>query len=169
MSNVVLPELEVMQKIADAVDGLTMAQKARVAAWLSVYVTDEDAVEPAVVVEEPHDVEAPELEEESPKTFDTFAELLEAVAPKTAMQKVTVAAYWMQTTQNKQVWKASEANKLLKSADVKVSSISIVLTNGVKSKEPLAMVVSRSGDSSRSRKTFALTDAGIAYVEDRIA
>lgn len=174
MPNVVLPELEVMQIIADAIDELTPAQKVRVAAWLSAYATNEDVSvqdEPDMQDDQPVDPawEEPVEEEYVPQTFDTFAELFEAVAPKTAMQKVAVAAYWLQNMQDKQVWKASEANKLLKSIDVKISSISIVLTNGIKSKEPLAAMVARNGDSMRSRKTFTLTDAGIAFVENRIA
>ena len=169
MPNVVLPELEVMQTIADAIEGLTPAQRARVAAWLSVYATDEDVSLQDAQDTQDEILEQGLVEEDAPKRYDTFQELFEAVAPKTAMQKVTVAAYWMQTKMDKQVWKASEANKLLKGIDVKISSISIVLTNGVKSKEPLAVMVARNGESTRSRKTFALSDAGIAYVEGRIA
>ena len=78
-----------------------------------------------------------------------------------------MAGYWLQTQDGAESWKASEVNKLLKSIDVKVSSISIVLTNAVKAKMPLVEQLARLGDSERSRKTFRLTSAGTSYVEDR--
>ena len=108
-------------------------------------------------------------QDEAPqKELATFAELYEAVGPAKGAQKATVAGYWLESRQGQQSWKASEVNKLLKSIDVRVSSMSIVLTNAVKAASPLVVELSRLGDSERSRKTFRLSELGTAYVEDAI-
>ena len=101
--------------------------------------------------------------------YTTFAELYEAVAPKKGAQKAAVAGWWLEMKQGQQSWKASEVNKLLKSIDVHVSSMSIVLTNAVKARNPLMVELARLGDGERSRKTFCLSEAGFAYVEGALA
>lgn len=181
MSNTILPELVVMQKIAEAVAGLTPTEKKRVAAWLHEYATDENeqvgfAPTGNFDIEDDQesyeDTESPE--EELPvitgiDAYYNFVDLLNDVAPKTGAQKAVVAGYWLEKKNGQQSWKASEVNKLLKSVDVKVSSISIVLSNAVKSSKAMITELERLGDSERSRKTFRLNDTGIAYVEDRMA
>ncbi len=166
MTNVVLTELSAMQAIAEIVSDLTPAERRHVAAWFSAYAAEEtEPVADASVV-------APAEVQDTPAAagidgIRTFAELLDAVAPKTGAQKAAVAGWWLEHREQHESWKASEVNKLLKSADVKVSSISIVLTNAVKATNPLMEELARLGDGERSRKTFRLTAAGIAYVQDR--
>lgn len=186
MSLPVLPELAAMQQIADIVSNLTVPQKRRVAAWFSEYASQESTAQQSAdtvdgsqydamdannaATQEPYGAyEAyDEVYEDLPKTYDSFAEILEAVAPKTGAQKAVTAGYWLETRQSHESWKASEVNKLLKQANVKVSSISIVLTNAVKAADPLVEQLARLGDGERSRKTFRLTEAGIAFVEQRL-
>lgn len=167
MPQAILAELNAMQQIADVVEALTPAERRRVAAWFAEYATQADL--PA----RPTDVEldaadATTDDDAVPQTFDTFGALYEAVAPKTGAQKAAVAGYWMEL-RGQESWKASEVNKLLKQIDVKVSSISIVLTNAVKAADPMIEQLARLGDGERSRKTFRLTDKGTAFVEDRLA
>lgn len=181
MSNTILPELVVMQKIAEAVAGLSPAEKKRVAAWLHEYASDEnEQVGYALAADTAADDDwysdevtvAPEDEQPTVAGIDayySFADLFSDVAPKTGAQKAVVAGYWLEKKEGQSFWKASEVNKLLKSIDVKVSSISIVLSNAVKSSKTMITELERLGDSERSRKTFRLNDDGIAYVEDRIA
>jgi hypothetical protein len=174
MTASLIQEMAAMQAMADAIANLTPAQRRRVAAWLTAYAADEEVaadadatVEPSEALEDTApEAEAPSQPVSHPVTFD---ELIAAVAPKTGAQKAAVAGYWLQATEGRQSWKASEVNKLLKSADVKVSSISIVLTNAVQAKNPLVEELGRLGEGERSRKTFTLTAEGIAYVEDRLA
>lgn len=148
-----------MQEIASIVEGLSQNERMRVAAWFVEYASQD--IDP-----QPIEDEAPE--EPTPAVFSTFAELYEAVSPKTGAQKVAVAGYWLQTQGSQTSWKASEVNKLLKQINVKISSVSIVLTNAVKAKEPLIEQLARLGNGERSRKTFCLSHAGIAYVEVRL-
>lgn len=174
MGQFVLPELNAMQQIATIVSELTPAERKRVAAWLSEYAAQEDEPvaapaedEPDAAPEEPAE-DAEQTETPAGQQPATFAELYEAVAPKKGAQKAVAAAYWLEVRQGQQSWKASEVNKLLKSIDVKVSSVSIVLTNAVKAKDPLVIELARLGDSERSRKTFRLSESGLAYVESQL-
>lgn len=180
MCNTILPELVVMQKIADAVAGLTPAEKKRVAAWLHEYASDESwktSAAPAANFDaddvwesfEPSESAAEEPTAAGIDAYLDFGDLFNDVAPKTGAQKAVVAGYWLEKKNGQESWKASEVNKLLKSIDVKVSSISIVLSNAVKSSKTMITELERLGDSERSRKTFCLNEDGIAYVEDRLA
>ncbi len=104
-------------------------------------------------------------DESAQQDVSTFAELYALVEPKKGAQKAAVAGYWLETHEGQRSWKASEVNKLLKSIDVKVSSMSIVLTNAVKAKAPIVLELERLGESARSRKTFCLSEQGLAYVQ----
>lgn len=175
MPQFALPELAAMQQIANIVSDLTPAERKRVAAWL-VELASQDELPQECAAEAAEDAEQAEdaqgdvpAEELESKEFETFAELYEAVAPRKGAQKAAVAGWWLETKQGQQSWKASEVNKLLKSIDVKISSMSIVLTNAVKAKDPLMVELERLGNSERSRKTFCLSDAGFAYVESALA
>lgn len=165
-------EFNAMQQIASITSNLTSQERMRVAAWFLEYAAQNDDAAFVdtrdVVASAPATEIAPEPEDTAAQPApSTFAELYASVGPKTGAQKAAVAGYWLQTHNGAESWKASEVNKLLKSIDVKVSSISIVLTNAVKAKKPLVEQLARLGDSERSRKTFRLTVAGTSYVEDR--
>ena len=167
MSQFVLPELTAMQQIADIIANLSTAERQRVASWLVEYASQEA---PAAAEDTDDDdaidgMSANASVESSEVHFATFGDLYSTIAPKKGAQKAAVAGYWLETAQGQRSWKASEVNKLLKSIDVKVSSISIVLTNAVKVDSPLIMELERLGDGERSRKTFCLSERGLAYVE----
>ena len=171
MSNI-LPEFVAMQAIADAVADLSESEKRRVAAWLVDY-TAQEATSQTDANDTTSHADAlthQPIEDGSigPEPISSFPELYEAVAPKTGAQKAVVAGYWIEKYEGRHAWKASEINKLLKSIDIKVSSISIVLTNAVKAAEPMVTELGRLGEGQRSRKTFRLNETGIAFVEDRL-
>lgn len=190
MSHIVLPELNAMQAIANAVEGLSLPERKRVAAWLSDFALQDVQIASQIKdSDNPVDSSSTEVEgangedktqsvevsisvgqddgadQEQLATFATFADLYEVAAPKKGAQKAAVAGYWLETVQGQQSWKASEVNKLLKEIDVKVSSMSIVLTNAVKARNPLITELERLGSGERSHKTFCLSDWGHSYVQ----
>ena len=174
-------ELNVMSEVAEILRGLSKGEQRRILEWLSDYfdvyddycddivevLTELDDVasadEVTFVVEDNGDGEV--MAEPAP---NTFASLYEEVAPKTAIQKIVTAAYWIETQENKESWKSFEVNKLLKSLGVKVSSVSGTLAIEGKKDTPLVSVLDKSGDSMQARKTFRLSDAGFDYVEGRL-
>ena len=173
MTQLDLPELSAMQQIANIVADLTPAERRRVGAWLVEFAKEDVPLatkEPAATISDSDPaLTEPDTDVAQDKAYTTFAELYEAVAPRKGAQKAAVAGYWLETTNGQESWKASEVNKLLKSIDVKVSSMSIVLTNAVKATNALVIELERLGDTERSRKTFRLSEHGLAYVRSQLA
>ena len=174
-----LSELTVMNDVAKILATLTNDEQRRVIVWLTDYfgILDDDidgydfdfSVDADNGDLEVSDAE-PEVEEDQPaQAPDTFASFYELVAPKTAIQKIVTAAYWLESKDAKEFWKSFEVNKLLKSVDVKVTSVSGTLGLEEKKDAPLVDVLQKSGDSMQARKTFRLSDEGRSFIEGRIA
>lgn len=99
----------------------------------------------------------------------TFEGVYNKVEPKTAIQKIVTAAWWLERQEGKESWKSFEVNKLLKSLDVKISSVSGTLAIENKKDDSMIVVLEKSGDSMQARKTFRLSDSGYAFVDGRLA
>lgn len=170
-------ELMVMNSIADTMMPLSKDEQRRVLNWLEDYfgIYDEEMlpVDSDVVVIEPTTEYVDEVEEEAepapvePEVL-TLPAFFEQVAPKTAIQKIVTAAYWLDTEEGKATWKSFEVNKLLKSLGIKVSSVSGTLAIESKKDDPMIVVLDKSSDSMQGRKTFRLSEAGFAFVENRL-
>ncbi|MBR3225732.1 MAG: hypothetical protein IKF78_10490 [Atopobiaceae bacterium] len=193
MPHIELPELNAMQTVADAMEGLSPQERKRVVAWIADYTLQDESVAPftedsntkidnadakieessaecinAEVSADFSDSQTDVTEQEQQTAYDTFADFYEAAAPRKGAQKAAVAGYWLETTQGLESWKAFEVNKLLKQIGVKVSSMSIVLSNAVKTSNPLIVELERQSTGERSRKTFRLSDWGRSYVQNCI-
>ena len=169
-----LNELKVLNDVADILRGLNKGEQRRTLEWLLDYfdVYDEALIEDAFIIpDEEDDVEFGGMDEEVEETpVDAdFETLYNAVAPKTAIQKIVTAAWWLENKDGKDSWKSFEVNKLLKSIGVKVSSVSGTLAIEGKKDDPKIVVLDKSGDSMQARKTFRLSDSGIKFIEDRMA
>lgn len=171
-----LNELKVLNEVADILRDLNKGEQRRTLEWLLDYfdVYDEGLLENAYVLTEEDDVvdfsdEDYEPEAEEAPVDSDFETLFAKVAPKTAIQKIVTAAWWLETKEGKDSWKSFEVNKLLKSIDIKVSSVSGTLAIEGKKEDSKIVVLEKSGDSMQARKTFRLSDAGFKFVEDRMA
>ena len=172
-----LRELEAIQTIANIMSELSAGERRRVAAWLSAY-AEEDA--PASATSDRADSSGyawsgigsdgagagADAEPTSP--MDSFEALYETVAPKTNGQKAVVAAYWLEKHDGLESWTTHNVNKQLQALGARVSSLSIVLSNEVKSKDPKVHMLEKQGGSMQARKSFALTQAGVDFVEGRM-
>lgn len=173
----ILNELVVMNDVAKILQPLTKDECRRVIDWLAdylgVYEDDFDLGEATFVEVSGEPEEYVDVEEELPveeeSVPETFESLYECVNPKTAIQKIVTSAYWLETREGQETWTSFQTNKLLKSLGVKISSVSGTLAIEGKKELPLIVVLEKSGDSMQSRKTFRLSDAGIAFVESRLA
>ncbi len=172
-----LKELQVLNDVAHELTVLEKDEQRRVIVWLAdffdVYaddIFDYDGLDDfgfnnnAAIEAANYDVENVAAADE-PLTWKSF---YERVAPKTAIQKIATAAYWLETEENKESWKSFETNKLLKQIDIKVSSVSGTLALDAKRDDPMTETLSKSGDSMQARKTFKLTSTGRSWVEDRL-
>ena len=171
-----LNELKVLNEVADILRGLNKGEQRRTLEWLLDYfdVYDEALLEDAYIMTDDDDVvefggEVLEPESEEAPVDSDFETLYAKVAPKTAIQKIVTAAWWIETKDGKDSWKSFEVNKLLKSIGIKVSSVSGTLAIEGKKEDPKIVVLDKSGDSMQARKTFRLSDTGFKFVEDRMA
>ena len=171
-----LNELVVINDLVQVLNPLAADEQRRVINWLADYFgiyDDEFAFDGASLVEvadldEADDGEAVDAADAEPAA-DTFETFLARVNPKTAIQKIVTSAYWLETKEGKDSWTSFQANKLLKSLDIKISSVSGTLAIEGKKDNPMVSVLDKSGDSMQSRKTFRLSDAGLAFVESRLS
>lgn len=176
-------ELTVMNEVASIMSALNTDEQRRVVRWLEdffdvydeyapLYTTDEaEADAPVIVLADAETDEADvaeATEEEAAPAPMTFNDFYAQVAPNTAIQKIVTAAYWLETRRKSDVWTSFQANKLLKSIDVVISSVSGTLSIEQKKAVPMIDVIQKDGDSMQSRKNFRLADAGIAFVEGRL-
>ncbi len=176
-------ELTVMNEVASIMSALNTDEQRRVVRWLEdffdvydeyapLYTTDEaEADAPVIVIADAETDEADvaeATEEEAAPAPMTFNDFYAQVAPNTAIQKIVTAAYWLETRRKSDVWTSFQANKLLKSIDVVISSVSGTLSIEQKKAVPMIDVIQKDGDSMQSRKNFRLADAGIAFVEGRL-
>ena len=177
-----LYELTVLNDIAKIMEPLKKDEQRRILMWLEDYfgIYDEDEfgfsdddveIEPTKVFVIEDDVIDDEYEDEAEDEPEenTLESFFDKAHPKTAIQKIVCAAYWIETEQNKDSWKSFEVNKLLKSLDIKVSSVSGTLALEAKKDDPMIVVLDKSSDSMQGRKTFRLSDTGYAFVNGRIA
>lgn len=173
-------EFAVIAKVAEELSVLNKGEIRRAINWLSDYfgIYEDELDEAAVVAlttplleaaneslaDEIADDEVDEQEEQP----DTFATFFGQVAPKTAIEKAVTAAYWLEKREGATSWKSFEVNKLLRSIGIKLSSISGTLAIDEKKDVPYVEQLAKSGDSMQARKTFALSEAGVAFVEGRL-
>lgn len=170
-----LNELKVLNDVADILRELSKGEQRRTLEWLLDYfdVYDEALVEDAFILDDdeafadaPFDGEVVAVEDAA--ADDSFEALCAKVAPKTAIQKIVTAAWWLETKEGKESWKSFEVNKLLKSIGIKVSSVSGTLAIEGKKEDSKVVVLDKSGDSMQARKTFRLSENGFKFIEARI-
>ncbi len=173
-----LNELVVMNDVSKILQPLTKDERRRVIDWLADYLDvyedrfdfgDASFVDVSDGFADEYVDTAVEIPADEEFVPDTFESLFERVNPKTAIQKIVTSAYWLENYGGQDSWTSFQTNKLLKSLGVKISSVSGTLAIEGKKERPLIVVLDKSGDSMQSRKTFQLSDAGIEYVESRLA
>jgi hypothetical protein len=187
------PEIEAMSVIADALSGLDTDARSRVLRWaaekfgVSLQRSSPQGGAAAYQARPSDDgMELDDRAEEvangaSPRSsinavavsaaqFDHFAELFDAVHPKSDTEKAVTAGYWEQEVQGHKDWQAQTINNHLKNLGHASSHINVALSSAMKAK-PAALVLQlrKSGTSRQARKTYKLTTAGVNFVRTRIA
>jgi hypothetical protein len=100
--------------------------------------------------------------------FESFAELFEAVDPKTDKDRALVAAYWAQICQSQATFPAQTLNASLKDLGHGLSNVTVAL-DGLKDEKPaLILQLKKSGTSKQARKTYKLTGEGAKRVRQML-
>jgi len=102
-------------------------------------------------------------------SFDTFAELFSAAAPKTNAEKALVGGYWLQACQGAESFVSMAVNNELKNLGEGVENITTAFDGLKDSKPQLALQLRKEGKSQQARKKYKLSLAGIRLVERMIS
>lgn len=105
----------------------------------------------------------------TPKKFEHFAELYDAVSPTSDPERVLVASYWAQIVNGKTGFGSQQLNKDLKDLGHAVGTINKAMAANMRKKPALILQVARGGSSQQARKTYKLSDAGRKWVEAKLS
>lgn len=177
-------EIEAMSQVADAVATLDDETQGRVLRWaaerfgvvLSGHLPSRGDKPDALDDHDQGDGDvdggggiARETIAKSRRGFDHFAELYDALDPKTDAEKVLVASYWFQVIKGKSPLGSLELNKELKDLGHGVGTINRAMSTNIQKRPALILQVSRGGATKQSRKKYKLTAAGEKWVASRLA
>lgn len=97
--------------------------------------------------------------------FATLAELFDAADPKTNMDRVLVAAYWVQVCEGTESFSSYSVNHALKNLGHGVSNVTTAF-DALKGQKPaLVLQLRKAGTSRQARKTYKVTNAGVEAVK----
>lgn len=170
-----VPELEAMNQVAEALEGLSEQERSRVLRWAAErYVvalpgSPTKRRESVDDLNEGYDEDANEGGGGRASAFEHFAELYEAVDPRTNQERVLVAAYWVQEIQGEDTFQSASLNKLLKDLGHGVTSINKLMSANIDQRPSLILQVRKSSSAQQARKTYKVTDAGKKWVKERLS
>lgn len=169
------PEIAAMSAVADALSPLEEDAQGRVLRWAAERygvalgssrrgrVDEIDDLD-----DEDDDVTEQEITEEAPD-FEHFAELYDAASPKTDVDRVLVAGYWLQAIKGQPSFQALDLNKELKNLGHPIGNVTDALTSNKDRKPSRILQLRKSGSSRQARKTYKLTHEGLIFVQGMIA
>jgi hypothetical protein len=101
--------------------------------------------------------------------FETFAELFDAARPSSEKEKAILAAYWRTKVDGAAQFVSQELNKLLTDLGYKIQNITDALSAAMQEKPALILQLRKSGSTRQARKTYKISEAGIRFIEAKIA
>lgn len=104
----------------------------------------------------------------TPRTFDSLAELYDAVSPETDNDKALTAGYWHQVCQGADSFSSQTINTDLKNLGHGIGNITRAFTLLKSLKPALVLQLQKAGTSKQARKTFKLTAAGLAAIRSKL-
>ena len=100
--------------------------------------------------------------------FATLAELFDAADPNTNVDRVLVAAYWVQVCEGAESFSSYSVNHALKDLGHGVSNVTGAF-DALKGQKPaLVLQLRKAGTSRQARKTYKVTNAGVEAVKEML-
>lgn len=100
--------------------------------------------------------------------YESLAELHAALSPKTDAERALIAAYWFQCVEEMPEFGAHKINVALRDLGHRISNITTAFNTLIGQKPQLVVQLKKSGGSKQSRKTYKLTAAGRAKVQEMV-
>ena len=160
------PEFAAMQTVFKALEPLDEDSRQRVleyiAARLKLALRDGEA---SSTTQDGNGVQAaPDEALVSERNFATLAELHDAANARSHRERVLVAAYWAQVCEGADSFVSYGLNKALKDLGHGVPNVTGAIDALRKQKPALVLQLKKAGKSRQARKTYKITEAGVAAV-----
>ena len=161
------PEIKAMSDIVSALEDLEEEQVTRVLNWAQ----QRYSLPPRSGVSDASERSKPDDEQETPSAsgFSEFHDLFEAASPDTQLDRVLVAAYWLQVEKDQDTFASGPLNRKLKHLGYPSSNITRDLNNLMNRSPNLVMKVRKEGSARQSRNRYKLTSPGIDAVTQMLA
>ena len=157
-------EIEAMQAVVAALQGLEDEERARVMEWAAKrFNVPMSTGRPRAGKSSGNGLTGGERE------FEHFAELLDAAGPTNDNTRALVGGYWFQVVKGAGTFTSGAANDELKNTGNRLPNITRSLDRLQALRPALVIQVGKSGSTKQARKTYKLTTAGIRAVEAMIA
>jgi hypothetical protein len=101
-------------------------------------------------------------------SFEGFVDLLDAVDPKSHVDKALTAAYWLQVINNQPSWQSLGLTNLLKDTGHWIANMTSTLGSAQDRRPALVSRVHKSGRAAVSWKTYRLTAFGVSYIRHKL-
>ena len=161
------PEIKAMSDIVSALEDLEEAQVTRVLDWAHqrYNVPQRSVASPASERTAPDDVKEPP----GASGFAEFHDLFEAASPDTQLERVLVAAYWLQVEKDQETFASGPLNRELKHVGYPSSNITRDLNKLMSPSPKLVLKVRKEGSAKQSRNRYKLTSPGTDAVTQMLA
>lgn len=159
-------ELEAMAKANSAVKDLIEEERVRVIQWLAAkYMTNYSASRiPSGGLPSGANGDVDTLENDDTQQFGSFAELLAESNSNTPINRVLLAAYWVQVVEGADSFKTFELNKNLNDTGYFDDNITKKLKS-LRDTKPAKVVQLAKSNAKQGHRTMKLTTHGIAEAE----
>jgi hypothetical protein len=156
-------ELEAMQTVYTALDGLDGPARERVLAWAA------DKFELRAPGQRPSPALADgSLADGNAPQFADLSDFFDAAQPTDGPQRALAVAYWFQEIEGRDGWGGADVNNALKNLGHPLANVTKTLTSLRGRKPSLVMQVGKSGRSQQARKTYKLTSAGAREIRQML-
>ena len=165
-------EFAAMKAVLVALEPLDVQSRQRVLAYVAarLEISPVGTVRSSTVGggEENRGESEPEADSTPHREFATLAELHEAASPQSNSERVLVAAYWLQVIEGRDSFVSYSVNQSLKDLGHGVRNITERFDALKRQKPALVLQLKKAGKSRQARKTYKITTAGVAAVEEMI-
>jgi hypothetical protein len=161
------PELSAMSQMIEVFNELEHGERKRIVDWIinrfqlgEEKQTDEIKLHdttPTIVQQ----IDAEPIEKQDLKQYKSMADLLEVSTVKKVVDRILVAAAYIQEKKNVEELTSFEINTQLKKAERGIPNISIGINRLLEKVPQLMAVTQRDGNTKQSRRKFKVTEDGL--------
>ncbi len=161
------PEISAMNQVLEVFNDLEHGQRKRIVDWITARFqlieerqTDEIKLQDTIPTTV-QQVDAEPIDKQDLKQYKSMADLLEVSTANKVVDRILVAAAYIQGKKNVEELTSFEINSQLKKAGHGIPNISIGINRLLEKVPQLMAVTKRDGNTKQSRRKFKVTEDGL--------